>query len=141
MEVQSSSEDNNGNVIDPADATIVNPYCIITLKDYTGTEANPTAVTQTDVDYTITVTPVQENGVDTFTMPAYNWYQIASPNATTGTKVATSTALTSTTLANGNFTNGVAETKYFKIVFLNAGTADVTRYVDFQLNAFQSNNE
>ena len=140
MDVKSSSEDNNGGVINPADKTIINPYCIVTVRDYKGaTEANHGDITQTDVSYTITVTPKKDNeGNDTFTLPAYNWYEIASPNATTGTKVATSTALTSSATSDGTFKNGVADTRYYKIVFLNSGEQDITRYVDFELKAVQA---
>ena len=140
MEIKSSSEDNNGNVITPSDKTIVNPYCIVTVKDYTGTQSSPTEVTQTDVNYTVTVTPKKVNGEDSFTLPAYYWYEIASPEATTGTKIATSTALNSAATTAGPFQNGVAETRYYKIVFLNSGEEDITRYVDFDLNAVQANN-
>lgn len=140
MDVKSSSEDNNGGVINPADKTIINPYCIVTIKDYKGaSEANHGDITQTDVSYTITVTPKKDNnGEDTFTLPAYNWYEIESPTATSGTKLATSVALTSLMSSKGNFKNGVAETRYYKIVFLNSGEEDITRYVDFELKAVQA---
>lgn len=140
MDVKSSSEDNNGDVISPADKTVINPYCIVTIKNYNGdSQANPGDITQTDVGYTITVTPKKdENGLDTFTMPAYNWYEIASPDATSGTKLATSVSLTSSMSSNGTLKNGVAETRYYKIVFLNSGEEDITRYVDFELKAVQA---
>ncbi|MBR1654307.1 MAG: hypothetical protein IJ690_05095 [Clostridia bacterium] len=138
IDVKSSSEDQSGNVINPSDQTIVNPYCIVTIKDYTGEEANPTAITQTDVNYTVTVTPKQVNGADSFTLPAYYWYEIASPDATSGTKIATSTALNSASTTAGSFKNGVAATRYYKIVFLNSGEEDITRYVDFDLKAVQA---
>ena len=70
-------------------------------------------------------------------MPAYNWYEIASPDAESGTKIATSTALSSSSTTKGNFKNKVAETRYYKIVFLNSGEQDITRYVDFELKAVQ----
>lgn len=138
IDVKSSSEDNSGNVISPSDKTVVNPYCIVTIKDYTGTEASPTAVTQTDVNYTVTVKPKQVNGEDSFTLPTYYWYEIASPDATSGTKIATSTALNSASTTAGCFKNGVAQTRYYKIVFLNSGEEDITRYVDFDLKAVQA---
>lgn len=140
MDVKSSSEDNNGGVINPADKTIINPYCMVTIKDYKGaSEANHGDITQTDVSYTITVTPKKDNnGEDTFTLPAYNWYEIESPTATSGTKLATSVALTSSMSSKGKFKNGVAETRYYKIVFLNSGEEDITRYVDFELKAVQA---
>ncbi len=142
MEVKSSSEDANGNVVTivNADKKIINPYCIVTVKDYKGaSEANPGDITQTDVGYTITVTPKRDaNGFETFTMPAYNWYEIASPDATSGTKLATSVPLASSMSSKGTFKNGVAETRYYKIVFLNSGEEDITRYVDFELKAVQA---
>ena len=49
MDVKSSSEDNSGNVITPADKTVINPYCIVTVKNYNGDISNPTEVTQTDI--------------------------------------------------------------------------------------------
>ena len=139
MEVKSSSEDNNGDVISPADKTIVNPYCIVTVKDFTGeNQSNPDTITETDVSYIISVTPKKDqDGIDTFTLPEYNWYEITSPSATTGTKVATSTALNSATTSKGSFKSKVAETRYYKIVFLNSGEQDITRYVDFELKAVQ----
>ena len=123
MEIKSSSENASGQVISPSDKTIINPYCIIT---------------ETDVNYVINVTPKKDNnGQESFTMPAYNWYEIASPDAESGTKIATSTALSSSSTTKGNFKNKVAETRYYKIVFLNSGEQDITRYVDFELKAVQ----
>ena len=136
MDVKSSSEDNSGNVITPADKTQINPYCILTVKDYNGELANPSEVTETDVTYTITVSPKKENGVPTFTMPEYNWYEIESPDATTGTKVAMSPAG-----VTGKFTHSQAKNKYYKIVFLNSGEQDITRYVEFNLQAVQDRPE
>ncbi len=145
MDVKSSSEDNNGNLINPADKTVVNPYCIVTVKNFqtTGEGANQeTKVTDTDVNYVITVKPKKDaNGIDTFELPVYNWYEISSAEATSGTKIATSTALSSASTSKGCFKNGVAETRYYKIVFLNSGEQDITRYVDFELNAVQVNAE
>lgn len=139
MDIKSSSEDNNGNVVNPSDKTIINPYCIVTVKDYNGAnQTNPEQITETDVSYIITVTPKKDtNGVETFTMPAYNWYEITSPEAENGTKIATSTALTSASTSKGSFKAGVADTRYYKIVFLNSGEQDITRYVDFELKAVQ----
>lgn len=137
MDVDSSSE------LDSPDKTIINPYYIITLKDYSGSnQANPDAVTQTDVSYTISVAPKKDaGGDDTFTLPAYCWYEIDSPSAENGTKIATSTPLTSSITSDGDFKKGVAETRYYKIVFLNSGEQDVTRYVDFELKAVQAKSE
>ena len=139
MEIKSSSENASGQVISPSDKTIINPYCIVTVKDYDGTsESNPGKITETDVNYVINVTPKKDNnGQESFTMPAYNWYEIASPDAESGTKIATSTALSSSSTTKGNFKNKVAETRYYKIVFLNSGEQDITRYVDFELKAVQ----
>ncbi len=141
MDVQSSSESTNQSLINQADKTIVNPYYIITVKDYSGTsESQPGEITQTDVSYTISVSPKKDqNGVDTFTLPAYVWYEISSPEAENATKIATSVPLSSSITSAGNFRNGVADTRYYKIVFLNSGEQDVTRYVDFELKAVQSN--
>lgn len=137
MSVVSSSEDENGNVISPSDKAVVNPYCIVTLRNYRGTnESNPTKITNTDVSYTVSVTPKVDAQLNSFVMPAYNWYEVSSPSATSGTLVATSTDLTSA-ISGGNFITNSAETRYFKIVFLNSGERDITRYVDFNLNAVQ----
>lgn len=134
MDVKSSSEDNSVNVITPADKTVINPYCIVTVKNYNGDISNPTEVTQTDISYTITVKPKEENAVPTFTMPQYNWYEISSPSATSGTKVATSPSE-----LTGKLTHNSAQNKYYKIVFLNSGEQDITRYVDFEIKAVQDN--
>lgn len=141
MEVKSSSENNNGEVINPADKTIINPYCIVTVKDFEGAnQSNPDKVTETDVGYSISVKPKKDsNEQDTFVMPAYNWYEISSPDAESGTKIATSTDLVSSSTSKGNFKNKVADTRYYKIVFLNSGEQDITRYVDFELKATQVN--
>jgi len=137
MDVVSSSEDNSGNVINPADKSIVNPYCIVTLRNFRGSDqAQPLKTTETDVKYTVTVTPKVDSQLNNFVMPAYNWYEVSSPSATSGTLVATSTDLTSA-VSGGDFIKGSPETRYFKIVFLNSGERDITRYVDFNLNAIQ----
>ena len=137
MDVKSSSELNS------PDKTIVNPYYIITLKDFNGSnESQPDEVTQADVNYTVSVTPKKdESGVDTFTLPTYCWYEISSPDAEHGTKIATSTPLTSLIASDGTFKGNVAETRYYKIVFLNSGEQDITRYVDFELKAIQDKAE
>ena len=97
MDVKSSSEDNSGNVITPADKTVINPYCIVTVKNYNGDISNPT-------------------------------------EATSGTKVATSPSE-----LTGKLTHNSAQNKYYKIVFLNSGEQDITRYVDFEIKAVQDN--
>lgn len=138
IDVKSSSEDEKGNVIQPIDKTVVNPYCIITVKDYSGESTNPTAITETDVSYKISVEPKKDaNGENTFELPEYYWYEISSPESQTATKIATSTALTSNICSDGDFKSGKAETRYYKIVFLNSGEQDITRYVDFNLTATQ----
>lgn len=140
MDVKSSSEDNNGNVITPSDKTIINPYCIVTVKNFEGADiSNPDKLTETNVHYTVTVKPKEDaQGNPTFTLPVCNWYEITSPSATTGTKIATSAAAAESTAVSGDFGIAQGQVKYYKIVFLNSGERDVTEYVDFELNAVQS---
>ena len=109
-----------------AEKTIINPYCIVTVKDFNQLQGNTQEITETDVQYTITVTPkVDENG-QPFTLPAYYWQD------SNGTIIAQSAPVT------GSFTHSVAATHEYKIVFLNNGEQDIKKYVEFNLQAVQA---
>lgn len=98
------------------DETIINPYCMVTVKDFNSNDE----VSQTDVNYKIQVTPKED-----FEMPEYYWED------SKGTVVARSTEVT------GSFKNGVKKTDEYKIVFLNTGIEDITKVVKFDIIAEQ----
>lgn len=102
------------------DRTIINPYCIVTVKNYD----NKDKVTETDINFKIEVTPK-----DDFVLPEYYWEDSEE------TIVAQSTAV------SGDFKNGVKESKEYKIVFLNSGEEDIIEKVDFNLVAVQAMEE
>lgn len=99
-----------------ANRTIINPYCTITVKNYSSDDK----VTETDVNYTISVTPKEG-----FVMPEYYWKDSSGRIVARSTEVA------------GNFKKGEKGEDEYKIVFLNPGEEDITRYVEFNLNAIQ----
>lgn len=99
-------------------STIINPYCIVTVKNYNSDDK----VTETDVNYTIEVTPKED-----FVMPEYYWED------SSGKIVARSTVL------SGNFKNQEKRQDEYKIVFINSGEKDVTGLVEFNLTAIQEN--
>ena len=114
--------------VDSSDAekTIINPYCIVTVKDFNQLQGNAQEITETDVQYTITVTPKQDENGNPFELPAYYWLD------SNGTIIAHSTAV------SGSFTHSNADTHEYKIVFLNNGEQDIRKYVEFNLNAVQA---
>lgn len=124
MEVQSNSEDAQGNPIVP-DESIINPYCIITIKDYEGeTLATATKVTEGSLTYTITVAPKEND----FTLPTYYWENMSTHEIIT------------TPNLQGSFTRGQADNQQFKIVFTNSGETNITKHVNFDLTAVQAKN-
>ena len=111
---------------DPTDTEIINPYCTVTLKDFTA-EDNTEKITEASLRYTVSVSMNSNSSLAT--LPAYHW-----ENATTGQSVGTpSQPLT------GTFTKGNKETQVYKVVFDNAGT-EVTAQIDFDLTAIQQSN-
>lgn len=109
-----------------AEKTIINPYCTVTVKDFNVLQGNAQEVTETDVQYTITVTAKLDENGQPFVLPAYYWKN------SSGTIIAQSTALT------GSFTKGNAETHEYTIVFANNGEQDIKKYVEFNLQAVQA---
>lgn len=99
-----------------ADKTIINPYCMVTVKNYNSNNE----ITETNVKYTIDVV-AKEN----FEMPEYYWQD------TNGTILARSTSI------KGNFENEVKKSDGYKIVFMNTGEQNITRLVEFKLTAIQ----
>lgn len=99
------------------DKSIINPYCIVKVKNYDSNNS----VTETDVKYTIKVTPKGD-----FVMPEYYWQD------SNGTIVSRSTGV------SGNFKNQVKGEDEYKIVFLNSGVEDIMRVVEFNLIATQA---
>lgn len=125
MEVESSSEDAQGNPT-PFDETIIHPYCILTIKDYEGeTAGTATKVTEGSLNYTVTVTPKEQD----FTLPTYYWENMSTHE------------IINTANLQGTFTKGQAEDQQYKIVFTNAGTANITKHVNFNLTAVQARNQ
>ena len=99
------------------DKSIINPYCIVKVKNYD----SDNSITETDVRYTIEVTPKGD-----FVMPEYYWQD------SNGTIVSRSTVVI------GNFKNQVKSEDEYKIVFLNSGVEDIMRVVEFNLIATQA---
>ena len=127
MKVQSSSEDENGNPIQQ-DPSIVNPYCTITIKNYEGqTPATATKVTQANLNYTIKVTPKEQD----FILPDYYWQ-----NVQTGEIIHTEDL-------QGTCTKGQAQNQQYRIVFINTNTEieNLQKHVDFNLTAVQAKSE
>lgn len=110
--------------------TIINPYCTITVSDY-----NNSKTTETDIGFTIEVTPR-----DNIVLPEFEWQD------SSGRVIARST---DTLDQGGNviartaefpkqtFKNGVRQDKVYKIVFKNTGEEEITRLVKFDLHAVQ----
>lgn len=98
------------------DKTIINPYCIVKVKNYNSEDK----ITETDLNFKIEVTPKGD-----FVLPEYYWKD------TSGTILAQSTEVT------GSMTHNAKETKEYTIVFLNSGEADIVRNVDFNVVAIQ----
>lgn len=107
------------------DGTIVNPYCMVRVKDFNSLAGNTQEVTEVDVQYTITVVAKQDENGQSYVLPAYYWED------SNGTIIAHSTQI------SGTFTKGNAATHEYKIVFLNNGEEQIKKYVDFNLVAIQ----
>lgn len=102
----------------------VNPYCIITIKDYEGTTAQTaTRVTEIDTAYTVTVLSADEN----VALPEYYWENM------------TTHEISHTANLQGTFTKGQAENQQYKIVFLNTNTsvANLQKSLNFEIVASQ----
>lgn len=96
--------------------SIINPYCKVTVKNF-----NDTGITETDVDYTIQVSPK-----DDFVLSEYYW------KGSDGTIISRNSELV------GKFKNGVKDEDEYTIVFLNSGEQDILRVVEFNLVAVQA---
>ena len=108
------------------DQNIINPYCTVVLTDYN----DENKVTETSLNYTVSVSPKQNGGLTT--LPEYYWEDVDNGNTIVGTP---SQPLT------GSFEKNDKKTKTFKVTFLNAGTADITAGIDFDLVAIQQAND
>ena len=116
----------NMNVTASSDSTLVNPYCTVTLTDYTN-ENNTEKITEASLNYTVSVSLNQESELDT--LPAYYWED------SSGNPVGTpSQPLT------GTFTKGIRDTQVYRVYFVNPGTEDITGKIDFDLTAVQKAN-
>lgn len=98
------------------DRAIINPYCTVTVRNYDSDDK----VAETDVNYTISVTPKED-----FVMPEYYWQDSSGRIVARSTEVA------------GKFKKGEKGLDEYKIVFINSGEQDITRLVEFNLNAIQ----
>ena len=107
MEVEESEDDR----------TIINPYCIVKVKNYD----NKDKVTETDINFKVEVKPK-----DDFVLPEYYWEDSEK------------TIVAQSTDVSGDFKNGVKEEKEYKIVFLNSGEEDIIEKVEFNLVAVQT---
>lgn len=99
-----------------ADETIINPYCIVKVKNYNEKDE----VTQTDVNFKIEVKPKGD-----YKLPEYYWKD------STGTILAQSTEITGSMSTDGK------QQKEYRIVFLNSGEEDIVRNVEFNVVALQ----
>ena len=110
-------------VVEPSEESIetVNPYCIVKVRNYD----NDGNIAETDMNYKIEVEPKED-----FELPVYYWEK-------DGTIVAHSTDLTGTIPLSDEFGKSVEEEDAFKIVFVNPGTENITRRVEFKLTATQ----
>lgn len=110
---------------DSEQTTPINPYCIITIKDYEGTTAQTaTKVTQADETFTVTVTPTEENG----TLPEYYWENLSTHQISHSADL------------QGTFTKGQAEDQQYKIVFTNTNTSieNIQKSIKFEIIATQA---
>lgn len=99
-----------------ADETIINPYCIVKVKNYNDKDQ----ITQTDLNFKIEVKPKGE-----YKLPEYYWKD------STGTILAQSTEITGSMSTDGK------QQKEYRIVFLNSGEEDIVRNVEFNVVALQ----
>lgn len=102
--------------VSEADETIINPYCIVKVKNYNEKDE----VTQTDVNFKIEVKPKGD-----YKLPEYYWKD------STGTILAQSTEITGSMSTDGK------QQKEYRIVFLNSGEEDIVRNVEFNVVALQ----
>lgn len=121
MEVQSSEKS----------PTVINPYCTITVSDY---DTN-NKITETDIGFTIDVSPKGN-----FVLPEFEWKnssgQVIARSVDVldgGGNVIARTA----TFPKQTFESGQKQDKVYTIVFKNTGEEEVTRRVEFTLNAIQ----
>lgn len=98
--------------------SIINPYCIVTVKNYNSEDK----ITETDVNYTIEVVPKED-----FEMPEYYWQDSEGRIIARDAEV------------SGNFKNQEKSTHEYKIVFKNSGEQDTIGLVEFNLKAIQGN--
>ena len=116
MEVESSE----------ATKTNINPYCDVTVKDYNQISDNSQEITETDVEYIITVTAKQDENGNPFQLPNYYWQD------SSGNIIAQSVPV------SGKFKHGQAADHNYRIVFRNDGERDIKKYVELRLNAIQA---
>ena len=102
---------------------IVNPYCIVTVKNYD--EENN--VSQTDLNFNVTVTP---NG--DFVLPTCYWVDITDGQEN-------ETIETTSNVIAGTLGHTTKQSKQYKIVFVNPGIEGeaLVRQLNFDLKATQ----
>lgn len=117
---------------------IVNPYCTVTVKNYDNKH-----IAETDIDFKVTVTSKDEGGE----LPEYKWYKLDSTEDPDGEKEvgSISTFLQDTIPVSftdtGEQQQAQRQEQKYKIVFINPGDEDVTKNLQFELDAVQKKPE
>ena len=105
-----------------ANEEIVNPYCTVTIKNY-NTEGQKSEV---ETRYQVEVQPKGD-----YQLPRYYWEQ-------DGKIIAQNTNLTGTIPLQIESGQVQQQEHTYKIVFINTGSEDITRQVEFNLTATQA---
>lgn len=135
MEVEASAQ---------GDKTIINPFCNVTVKNYNKDSNEVPNVTETDVRYTIKVSPKEDK--EDFVMPEYYWEEFndrqEDADGTIVVRVKEGTSAEDAAKLSGVFRkseNGEYEQEEhtYKIVFINPGVEDIDKIVEFDLIAEQ----
>ena len=123
-----------------ASKEIVNPYCIVKVKNYDDNNH----IAETDINFKITVTSKDKD----VALPEYKWYKIEnSADASEGKEVVSaSNPLQDTIPASFKAGTGAEQQaerheQQYKIVFINPGDKDVTKNLQFELDAVQKRPE
>ena len=118
---------------------IVNPYCTVSVKNYDNKH-----IAETDIDFKVTVTSKDEGGE----LPECIWYKIENPADTNEEKEVGSTSTPLEDTITASFKTGTGEEQQaeqheqqYKIVFINPGDKDVTKNLQFELDAVQKKPE
>lgn len=117
-----------------ATPTVINPYCVVTVRDYEGNQ-----VTETDVNYRLEVVAKDNKVLPEFYWKNENGTIIARSQDTLDNQG--NVTVRTAQFPTQTFSAGVSSSKAFTIVFLNTGEEDILRIVDFNLVAVQGRPE